>query len=144
MSKNNAIFYRFYNTKVLMKKIVFITAFILLSFLAFGQILQKGTLIGTHVMTVTLQPGVTLDQFIDFYTNKLIPEVEKNYTGWKLYLVKSIRGEIQNGLGLIYVIISEKNREKYYNADGSPNELGISTYLFYNIYFGLYIRKSII
>ena len=47
-----------------MKKIVLITGFILLSGLAFGQIVQKGTLIGTHVMDVTLQPGVTLDQFL--------------------------------------------------------------------------------
>lgn len=89
----------------------------------FGQTLQKGNLIGTHEMNITLVPGITTDQFVEFYTNKLIPEFEKSLPGWKYYLVKSIRGEIQDSYGLIIVIKSEKDRDKYYNSDGSPTEL---------------------
>jgi hypothetical protein len=109
-----------------MKKLIFITGLILLSGFTIGQSLQKGNLIGTHVMTVNLQPGVTMDKFMEFYSHKAIPEFEKYHPGWKMYLVKSIRGEIKNGFGLIFIITSEKDRDKYYNNDGSPNELGKS------------------
>jgi len=64
-----------------MKKLVFITAMILLSGFSFGQCLQKGNLIGTHVMTVTLQPKVTMEQFIAFYNSKVIPEFNKREPG---------------------------------------------------------------
>jgi len=46
--------------------------------------------------------------------------------GWKFYLVKSIRGEIINSFGFIIVIKSEKERDLYFNADGSSTELGNS------------------
>ena len=41
-------------------------------------------------------------------------------------MVKGIRGENANSFGLIYVIESEEDRNKYYNEDGSQNELGNS------------------
>jgi hypothetical protein len=109
-----------------MKKLVFITVMILLSGFAFGQTLQKGNLIGTHVMTVTLMPGITLEKYMDFYKTKVIPEMEKNIPNMKVYLVKGIRGENNNSFGLLYVIKSAQDRDKYYNADESDSELGKS------------------
>jgi hypothetical protein len=109
-----------------MKKLVLIAAVILMAGITYGQSLQKGNLVGTHVITVSLKPGVTMEKFIEFFSAKLIPEVEKNYPGWKAYIVKGIRGENNNSFGLIYVIKSEKDRDKYYNADGSASELGKS------------------
>jgi len=107
-----------------MKKLFLFTAIILFSGITFGQTIQKGTVIGTHVMTVTLNPDVTTDKFIEFFHTRLAPEIEKNYAGWKAYLTKGIRGENPNSYGLIYVIKSEKDRDKYYNPDGSASELG--------------------
>ena len=93
----------------------------------FGQVLQKGTLIGTHAMTVTLNAGVTMEQFIQFYSSKVLPEMNKIDPDWKVYLVKGIRGSINaNSFGLIHVIKSDKIRSKYMNADGSSTELGNS------------------
>jgi hypothetical protein len=89
-----------------------------------SQTLQKGNLVGTHVMTVTLNPGVTMEQFLDFQTKKVFPVYEKYYTGWKFYIVKSIRGEIKDSYGMIMVIKTEKERDKYYNPDGSHTKLG--------------------
>jgi hypothetical protein len=106
-----------------MKKLVFIAVMILLSGFTFGQSLQKGTLIGTHVITVTLNPGITMDKYMEFVNTKLLPELEKNMPGWKVYLLKGIRGENNDGFGLLYVIKSAQDRDKYYNADGSDNEL---------------------
>jgi len=109
-----------------MKKLVIIGILVLLSGITFGQTLQKGNLIGMHVMTINLDPDVTMNQFLDYYSSKVIPELEKNFPGWKAYLVKGIRGGNENSFGLIYVIESEDVRNKYYNEDGSNNELGNS------------------
>ena len=109
-----------------MKKLIFITGLILLAGLTFGQSLQKGNLIGTHVMTVTLKPGVTMEQFIEFYKSKVIPEMNKIEPDWKVYLVKSIRGDAKNSFGLIHVVKSEQVRNRYNNDDGSSTKLGKS------------------
>ena len=109
-----------------MKKLVIIGILVLLCGITFGQTLQKGNLIGMHIMTVNLDPDVTMNQFLKAFSSKVIPEVEKNDPGWKAYIVKGIRGENENSFGLIYIIESEDDRNKYYNEDGSPNELGIS------------------
>ncbi|HLP75097.1 MAG TPA: hypothetical protein VK155_19495 [Bacteroidales bacterium] len=106
-----------------MKKILFISVLILFSGIMSAQAFQKGNLIGTHVIELKLQPGVTQDQFIQFFKSKYGPELEKN-TGWKAYLVKGVRGENPNSLGLIYVINSEKDRDRFYNPDGTQSDAG--------------------
>jgi len=88
-----------------------------------AQELKKGNLVGTHLMSVELKPGVTMAQFTDFYVSKVIPEVEKAMGGWKIYPVRRIRGEKADGLAVIMVVSSEAERDKYYNADGTPTEL---------------------
>ncbi|MCK4345229.1 MAG: hypothetical protein KAX05_08065 [Bacteroidales bacterium] len=110
-----------------MKKLILTAALILVVGTTFGQTLQKGNLIGTHVTTVDLKPDVTMEQFQEFVISKVIPEMEKHYPGWKAYSVKGIRGENENSIGMIYVIKSEEHRDKYYNEDGSLNELGKAT-----------------
>jgi hypothetical protein len=111
---------------LIMKKLAFAVVFILLSGFVSGQSLQKGNLIGTHVMTVNLKPGVTMDQFVEFFKSKVIPEMNKFEPDWKIYLVKGIRGDLKNSFGMIHVVKSEKIRDKYNNDDGSATELGKS------------------
>lgn len=107
-----------------MKKLIQITVLILMAGMTYGQTLQKGNLIGTHVWSVTLAPGVTMDKYVEFINTKLIPEMEKTHPGWKAYVVKGIRGENPNSYGMIYIIKSQMERDKYYNADGTDSELG--------------------
>ena len=109
-----------------MKKLILIAAVILMAGITYGQSLQKGTLIGTHVMTVTLMPGVSMEKYMEVLKTKLIPEMEKNMPTWNVYLLKGIRGENNNSFGLLYIIKSAQDRDKYYNADGSDSELGKS------------------
>jgi len=109
-----------------MKKLILIAAVILMAGITYGQGLQKGNLIGTHVVTVSLMPGVTIEKFMDFYKTKVIPEIEKNVPNMKEYVVKSIRGENVNSFGMIAVFKSAQDRDKYYNSDGSDTELGKS------------------
>ena len=110
-----------------MKKLILISALFLLTVITFGQVLPKGTLIGTHAITITLQPGVTMEQYLQFLSSKYIPEFNKMDPNWQVYLVKSVRGNIStNSIGAIHVIKTEKDREKYYTADGGSSELGKS------------------
>jgi hypothetical protein len=106
-----------------MKNVMLIFALVLVAALAFGQSLQKGNLVGLHVATINLNPDVTMNQYKDFFVNSVIPEYEKNY-GAKAYLAKGIRGENANSFAFIFVFESEKMRDKYFNADGSSNDVG--------------------
>ena len=54
-----------------MKKIIVVAALILFTGITFGQKLKKGNVIGTHVVTIELNPGVTMDQFLDFQLKTL-------------------------------------------------------------------------
>lgn len=109
-----------------MKKLFLISAVILIAGITYGQSLQKGNLVGTHTITVSLKPGVTMEKYTDFFNTKVIPEMEKNIPNWKVYLVKGLRGENINSFGFIFVVKSVQDRDKYYNADGSDSELGKS------------------
>ena len=107
-----------------MKKLMIITALLLFAGIAFGQTLNKGNLIGGHVLSVELKPGATMDQFIDFFNEKIKPAWEKNHEGMKIFMMKGIRGELMNEVGLIVQFTDEATRDKSYNADGSMTEFG--------------------
>ena len=109
-----------------MKKLILTAALILVVGTTFGQTLQKGNFIGLHVITINLDPDVTMNQFLDFYVNKWIPEFEKNFPGVKMYMIKGIRGENENSFGFVSFTDSEEVRDKYYNKNGTLNELGKS------------------
>ena len=107
-----------------MKKLILIGILILMGGFSFGQILKNGNLVGIHVLTIELNPGVTMEQFQNFHLNTLIPEYEKHYPGWHLHLAKGIRGENKNTYGWIMVADSEKTRDKLYKDNGSLTEYG--------------------
>ena len=107
-----------------MKKLILIGILILMGGFSFGQTLKTGNLVGIHVLSIELNPGVTMKQFQDFHLSTLIPEYEKNYPGWQLYLAKGIRGENKNTYGWIMVAESEKTRDKLYKDNGSLTEYG--------------------
>ena len=111
-----------------MKKIIFIAAFVLFAQLLSGQILQKGNLLGLHIMTVSLKPNVTMDQFTTFFIDKVIPEYEKQFDV-KGYIVKGIRGEVKNSFGIIWLFKTDKARNKYFKEDGFATEEGLEAML---------------
>ena len=107
-----------------MKRLILFAALMFAVVLTYGQNLQKGNLVGVHVMTLTPNSGVTVEQITNYLIKTYIPEFQKVRPEWKVYLTKGIRGENANSIGMIIVISSEKDREKYYNSDGTINELG--------------------
>ena len=92
--------------------------------LVHAQELKKGNVVGMHVSTIKLADGVTIEKFTAFFVEKAVPAYEKSWPGWKSYPVRRIRGEKAEGFGLMIVIPTEAERDKYYNADGSLSELG--------------------
>lgn len=79
-----------------------------------AQTLKKGAIVCTNTYTFTLNPDVTMNQFLDFYLNKYIPEFEKNYPGIKTYLLWGDRGEKKTQIGFLDVYESVAVRDKYY------------------------------
>ena len=111
-----------------MKKLIIAAVFILLTGTAFSQILQKGSLIGIHDFTVTLEPDVTMNQYLDFLINMHVPEYEKSFQGVKLFVLKGIRGEHESGYALIFYFESVKDRNRYFKDEGGFNEVGQSAW----------------
>jgi len=106
-----------------MKKILFIIAALFIANLTFAQQLQKGNLFGVHVITVQLKPNATMEQFTTFFVNQVLPEFEKHWDGLKGYLLKSARGEYKNRFAITWMFKTEAIRNKYFNADDTPNDL---------------------
>jgi hypothetical protein len=63
-----------------------------------------------------------MDQYLDFFTNKWIPEMEKNFDGWKGVLVKGNKGGHVNEYGIVWYIESMEHYYKYFNKDGSQTD----------------------
>ena len=106
-----------------MKKLFLIAAVILIAGNTSCQPLQKGNFIGFHVLTVNLDPDVTMNQFYDLWKNKVVPEYEKNLE-CKFYSLKGIRGEYTNCIAGMLVWKTEADRDKFFNKEGGNTEAG--------------------
>jgi hypothetical protein len=106
-----------------MKKMSIIAVFLLFSGITYGQKLEKGNLVGLHIFTLNLDPDVTYNQFKNFFVQKYIPELDKNYPDVKHYFAEGSSKRNENQIGLIIVFESQEVKNKYYNEDGSTTEL---------------------
>jgi len=85
--------------------------------------LNEGNLIGIHTLTVNLNKGSKMDDFINYFKSSFIPNYENAYPGMSVRLVEGIRGAEKGSLGLIWTIDSDKTRDMYWNNDGTATEL---------------------
>jgi len=107
-----------------MKKLFILTMLILCTGVAFGQSMQKGGVIGIHEWTLKLNPGVTMDQFLEFWDSKATPAIIKAIPEQTPYVLKSISAENQDEYAGLYYYKSIESLRKYWNEDGSPTEKG--------------------
>jgi hypothetical protein len=110
-----------------MKKSIIAAAIILLAGTAFSQTLQKGAHLGVQALTITLDPDVTMNQYLDFTLNTFIPEVEKYFPGMKAFVMgggMEIGGseEAKVEYSIIYYFESEEVYNKFFDAEGNPND----------------------
>ncbi|MGW8314197.1 MAG: hypothetical protein ACWGNV_01245 [Bacteroidales bacterium] len=86
------------------------------------QAFQHGGSFGLHELSVRLQPGVTMDQFLEFLINRYIPEVEKNYRGRQV-LIMDKRGDAdETHIAWVNYFISEQSRDAYWPEPDTPSE----------------------
>lgn len=97
-----------------MKKLLVLTALILFSGITFSQTLEKGNLLGLHILTIKPNPDVTFNQYMDYFMNKYVPKYEESFPGLKLRVLKGIRGEHENSFGLLIMFDSVETRDKYW------------------------------
>jgi hypothetical protein len=108
-----------------MRKLILINAMILAAGIANGQTLQKGALVGMHTVSPILSPNVSMEQYLSFVKDKLIPAYEKSFPGLRCYILKSIRGECVDCIFLVFFFQSEEIRDKYFKPDGDYTDLGL-------------------
>ena len=104
-------------------KPILLVVILLVAQSALSQTLHKETLFGVHPITVKLKPNVTMEQFKTFFVNEVLPEYEKQWVGLKGYLIKSVRGDHKDRYAIVWVFDTEKARDRYFNTDGTPNDL---------------------
>lgn len=83
-----------------------------------AQTLKKGVVVSVNTYTINLNPDVTMNQFLDFFMNKYIPEYEKNFPGVREFVASADRGQNKNQIGTITYYESIAVRNKYYPSEG--------------------------
>jgi len=100
-----------------MKKLIIALALILIAGTAFGQTLQKGSIVALRTEAPILNPGVTMNQYADFMINKFAPEMEKLFPGTKVFILKADRGESKGGYAMLIWVESAEARDKIFGAE---------------------------
>jgi hypothetical protein len=97
-----------------MRKLFIITALLLFAGIAFGQTLNKGSIIAVHNYDIIFQPDVTSNQFLEFMEKTYTPNFEKAFPGTTLVSLMGDRGALVNKYGGMIIFDSIELRDKYY------------------------------
>ncbi len=106
-----------------MKNLFILAAFVMISHVAISQSIPKGALVGIHTFTVKLNGNATQKQVEDFINTKWLPASNAAYT-CEGHMLKYVRGEAKNKLGMLVIYKDEATRNKYYSSDGKLNAGG--------------------
>lgn len=112
----------------IVKRCIVLIIGLLVSGPCWGQRLERGNLIGVHVVTVNLKPTASMEDFTKFYVDHVLPEYEKNWPGLKGYLLRSFFSDSKNKFAIVWLFKTVEDRNRYFNADGSANELEKAAY----------------
>lgn len=108
-----------------MKKLLGFSAFILCAGIAMGQSLQKDKVYTLHVMEVHLNPGVSMDQFLDVVNEDYIPALNEAFPDVSNIFLEGIRGKHENQFGVLILYDSEEVLKKYWPETGVASELNL-------------------
>lgn len=109
-----------------MKKfLVTAAAMLLFAGFLFGQTIKQGGVLALHHYQITFTPGVTVDQYLDFMTDKVLPEMQKAFQA-KLpsKVLKGIGVNNQHEYAILSYWESLEVFRTYWNDDGTPTEKG--------------------
>ena len=97
-----------------MQKLFIITALLLFAGIAFGQTLNKGSIVAVHNYDIIFQPDVTSNQLLEFMEKTYKPNFEKAFPGTTLVSLMGDRGALVNKYGGMIIFDSIELRDKYY------------------------------
>ncbi len=106
-----------------MKNILILSAFLLFSASAFGQMIPKGALIGVHNVTLKLNGSTTEAQYLAALESKFIPVFSKAFE-CEVHVLNYVRGTSENKIGFLFVFKDAATRDKYNNPEGGMNDAG--------------------
>lgn len=107
-----------------MKKIFLSITLVLFALMLSGQTLQKGQVIGFHVITPDLNPDVTFNQWKDFAMDKYMPVFNKEFEGEiTVYWLSGERGKYENSVAFMIVFKSLEVRDKYIPSESTTSDL---------------------
>lgn len=107
-----------------MKKIFLSITLILFALMLSGQTLQKGQVIGFHVITPDLNPDVTFNQWKTFAMDKYVPAFNKEFEGEiAIYWLSGERGKYKNSVAFMIVFKSLEVRNKYIPEVSATSDL---------------------
>lgn len=109
-------------------RILISAVFLLFSGVAGGQALRKGSVIEFSEISVTLQPGASLESFCDILCYQLAPAIARAFPGTEVYFAKGDRGNAENKVGAIWVFESEAARNRYFENGGKLTPEGQQAY----------------
>ena len=107
-----------------MKRLLIAVAIVLVTGIAFGQTLKKGGVIALHRVEVTLAPGVSIDQYQEFFLNTVVPEFEKLMPGSTFHQLQGIGENNQHQFANFYHWETLEAFHVYWNDGGTPTEKG--------------------
>jgi len=108
-----------------MKKFLAAVAILLFAGVSFGQTVEKGGVLALHHYQITFATGVTFDQYFDFMTDKLLPEMQKAFKAKEpSKILKGIGVNNQHEYAILSYWESLEGFRAYWNDDGTPTEKG--------------------
>ena len=102
--------------------------FLLFSGFAGGQTLRKGAVIEFSEISITLQPGASLENFCDILCYQLAPAIARAFPGTEVYFAKGDRGNAEDRVCAIWVFESEATRNRYFEIGGGLTPEGQKAY----------------
>lgn len=106
-----------------MRKLVIFAALILTTGILSGQSLKKDALISIHTLEISLEDGVTMDQYLDFMVDEFFTLYKKTYS-CDVRLVKGLNREIEGRIGVMVHFKSKQEWNRFFNDDGTMTEAG--------------------
>jgi hypothetical protein len=102
-----------------MKRPVLLSILLIVTGIATCQTIKKGSLIAFTEITVKLNPGATIDQYLNLLVNEYVPATEKALPGARVFFMKGDRGNAESKLGGIWLFESVQARDTYFDAEGN-------------------------
>jgi hypothetical protein len=86
-----------------------------------SRVFQKGGSFGYHKLTVDLAQDVTMEQYVDFYISKYVPELAKLMKGIEVLIMVPYHEPLTDHFTYVYYFRSEQSRDQFWPEPDTPS-----------------------